>query len=121
MTIADFCSPKFCSEIDSANPLDRWISYAVKVLRDGGVQTYESCEGGKGHSCVEPTVRFHGKAGEGFRALNIAQQFSLPIRSLRRIRTTDFSEPNRTDWELTFHSSAMTSCQREAERSRLIS
>jgi len=114
------CASKFCTQIDPANPVDRWISYAVKVLRDGGIETYESCEGGSGHACLEPTVRFHGKAGEGFRAFGIAQQSSLPIRSLRRLRSPDHSVPTRTYWELTFHSSALTSCQRQAERNRLI-
>lgn len=30
-------------------PLDEGIAYAVHVLRGGGIETYESCEGGPGH------------------------------------------------------------------------
>ncbi len=34
-------------------PVDCWIGYAVKVLRDAGIETYESCQGGRGHCFPE--------------------------------------------------------------------
>lgn len=37
--------------------LDPGIAHAVKVLRDSGVETYESCEGGEGHAYPYPCVR----------------------------------------------------------------
>jgi hypothetical protein len=51
--------PDYCREIDRDCPLDRWISYAVKVLRDNAIETYESCQGGPGHSFAEPTPQVH--------------------------------------------------------------
>jgi len=61
-----FCLTKLSARADTycfeltAIPLDRFISYAVKVLRDGGIETYESCQARKGHSYNEPGVMFHG-------------------------------------------------------------
>jgi hypothetical protein len=48
--------------------LDRGIRTAVRTLFENGIETFESCEGGMGHAFYEPTVRFHGGPGEGFRA-----------------------------------------------------
>jgi len=56
---------EYAERFDS--PLDRNISYAVKVLRDAGIETYESCESGRGHAFPEPTVRFGGVYADGMR------------------------------------------------------
>src|SRR5687767_11464696 len=85
--------PKYCRAIDADCPLDRWISYAVKVLREGGVETYESCQGGPGHSFPEPTVRFYGTPAAGFLALGIAKTFGLPVAELRRFWSVEEGEP----------------------------
>lgn len=110
----------YCREIDSESPLDRWISYAVKVLRDGGIETFESCEGGTGHSYKEPTVRFHGTKADGFRALAVAQTFGLPVRALHRLWLIDNGEPTGPYWELTFWERPLKRLQYEVERTRLI-
>lgn len=83
-------------------PLDAGIAYAVHVLRDGGIETYESCEGGSGHVFPEPTVRFHGGPGEGFRAYGVAVMYGLPVRSLNRIWTVDDGELTGPVWEMIF-------------------
>jgi len=108
--------PNYCRELDPECPLDRWISYAVKVLRDGGIETYEACEGGRGHSYLEPTVRFHGTQGDGFKALALAITFGLPVRALRRFWSIDNGEPTGPYWELTFWERALKRLQREVER-----
>lgn len=36
-------------------PLDRGIVDAVKMLRDYGIETFESCDGSPGHAMPEPT------------------------------------------------------------------
>ena len=112
--------PAYCDELDPECPLDRWISYAVKVLRDGGVETYEACEGGRGHSYREPAVRFHGVRGDGLKALALALAFGLPVRELRRFWSIDNGEPTGPYWELTFWKGPLKRLQREAERTRLI-
>jgi hypothetical protein len=73
--------------------LDRGISDAVRVLRKTGVETFESCEGGEGHAYPEPTVRFHGEAPEGLRALAVAMEAGLPVLELRRVWAIQDDEP----------------------------
>jgi hypothetical protein len=106
--------------IDSESPLDRWVSYAVKVLRDSGVGTYESCEGGKGHSYLEPAVPFHGGPGDGLKALSVALNHGLPVRTLRRFWSIERGEPTGPYWELTFWERPLKRLQREAERTGFI-
>lgn len=83
-------------------PLDPGISAAVLLLRKHGVETFESCEGGPGHSFLEPTVRFHGKNAAGFRALGIALEAYLPVYALRRYWRIEDGEPVGPSWELVF-------------------
>lgn len=84
--------------------LDPGIAGAVKLLRDAGIETFESCEGGTGHSYREPTVRFNGQRGEGFRALAVAYQHRLPVAALRRTWSIEDNEPVGPYWEITFSS-----------------
>jgi hypothetical protein len=82
--------------------LDEGIRRYVLVLRSGGVETFESCEGGLGHAFAEPTVRFHGNAGAGFHALSVAMDHGLPVSALRRIYQIEDGWPVGPWWELTF-------------------
>ena len=84
-------------------PLDPEIVAVVQVLKAAGVETFESCQGGHGHSYPEPTVRFHGHRAEGLRALAVAIERGLPVRTLRRIWTIDDGEPTGPYWELVFN------------------
>lgn len=83
-------------------PLDPGIALYVETLRSSGIETYESCEGGRGHAYTEPTIRFHGDRSEGFKALAVAVQRQLPVAALRRIWTILDGEPVGPHWELTF-------------------
>jgi hypothetical protein len=83
-------------------PLDEGIKHEVEILAEGGIETYESCEGGIGHSYPEPTVRFHGHREEGFKALAIALQNGLKPSNLRRLWTIVDGEPVGPDWEMAF-------------------
>src|ERR1700736_4764493 len=53
-------------------PLDEGIREIVVTLIANGVEAFESCEGGRGHSFPCPTVRFEGSASEGLRASSVA-------------------------------------------------
>lgn len=101
-------------------PLDRQISYAVKVLRDASVETYESCEGGEGHAFTEPTIRFFGGVSEGLRVVSVALQHGLPISNLRRFWTVLDGELTGPHWEITFHAEPLLRIQEEAERHGLL-
>jgi len=83
-------------------PLDKGIEQAVQVLRAAGVETFESCQGGNGHSYNEPTIRFHGHKSEGYRAFSVAIEAGLRVTTLRRIYTVEDGELNGPWWELVF-------------------
>jgi hypothetical protein len=86
-----------------AGRLDAGIRDAVKRLQASGIETFESCEGGKGHAFTEPTIRFHGTPEAGWRALGICLAYGLPILSLRRVwYVLDRNEPSGPHWEITF-------------------
>jgi len=83
-------------------PLDAGIAPAVKILRDAGIETYESCEGGPGHSFPEPTIRFYGGRAEGYRAAGIALRLGLPVFEIRRFWSVIDGELTGPNWEMTF-------------------
>jgi len=83
--------------------LDRGIAKAVKLLQSMGIETFESCEGGKRHAYPEPTIRFYGTSEAGWRAVGICLSHGLPIQSLRRVwDILDGNEPTGPNWEITF-------------------
>lgn len=83
-------------------PLDKGIEKAVRILYEAGIQTYESCEGGPGHTYPEPAIRFHGDKSEGFKALDVALKHGLPVSCLRRLWTMIDGEPVGPSWEIVF-------------------
>jgi hypothetical protein len=83
-------------------PLDPEIRRYVEALVEAGVETFESCQGGQGHSYPEPTVRFYGDRSEGFRALAIALQRQFPVEAIRRTWPVVAGEPTGPWWEMTF-------------------
>jgi hypothetical protein len=83
-------------------PLDSGIRRYVEALNESGIETFESCEGGPGHAYPEPTIRFSGDLGVGFRALSIVQRHGFPVASLRRTWLIIDDEPTGPYWELTF-------------------
>jgi len=83
--------------------LDRGIRKAVERLQAGGIETFESCEGGPGHAFPEPTVRFHGSIAAGWRALGVCFDHGLPVMSLRRVwDVLDRHVPTGPYWEIVF-------------------
>jgi hypothetical protein len=82
---------------------DHAIRHIVETLREEGVETFESCQGGPGHAFAEPTVRFHGGREEGFRALACAIRQGLPVAELRRYWQVVDGEPRGPHWEMTFY------------------
>lgn len=118
--LADPALPEYSRVVDPDCPLDRFISYAVKVLRDGGVETYESCQGGPGHSFPEPTVRFFGTAADGYRAVHVAMTYGLPVVVLRRFWTVQDGDLVGPQWELTFRPGPLRQLQRQAESEGLM-
>jgi len=83
-------------------PLDYNIKNAVLTLNENGIETFESCQGGRGHAYKEPTVRFEGDKAEGFKAIAIAMQNGLRVSELRRVWDIIDGEPVGPFWELIF-------------------
>lgn len=94
------CGPEECGWWDE---LDPGVKPYVHALREQGVQTIESCDGGPGHSYPEPTIAFSGPDGEGWRALSMAIFLQMPVRSLRRSWRMEGGKPIGPEWELTFY------------------
>ena len=82
--------------------LDPGIRRYVLILREGGIETFESCQGGRNHAFGEPTVRFHGGNGEGFKALSIAATYRLPVLQLNRYYQIEDGWPAGPEWEIVF-------------------
>ncbi len=91
------------TRFDFEPPLDEGIADAVIILREAGIETFEACEGGSGHSFPEPTIRFHGERSEGFRALAVALQHGLNVADLRRVWRVADGEPVGPSWGLTLY------------------
>lgn len=86
----------------SADLLDRWIRHAVCVLHEAGVDTYESCQGGRGHAFPEPTIRFNGSRADAKRAVRVALGAGLPAYSLRQFWHVS-EVAGAASWEMTFY------------------
>jgi hypothetical protein len=84
--------------------LDEGIRAYVETLRAGGIETFESCQGGEGHWFDEPTIRFYGQPEEGYRAVAVALTHGLPVKDLRRCWWIDGTELVGPHWEMTFRS-----------------
>ena len=92
----------FDIEEGSGLPLDEGIRRYVLILRSGGIETFESCQGGEGHAMPEPTIRFHGDTSDGWKALAVAMQRGLPVFKLSYVWTMIDSLPDGPCWEMTF-------------------
>lgn len=95
---------RFAPDIDM--DLDPGIRRAVLILRQHGVETFESCEGGAGHAMPDPTVKFHGSAWAGFRAFAVAMENGLPVMDLRQAYMVVNGQLQGPWWEMTFHTMA---------------
>lgn len=85
-----------------STPLDKAICGVVLALRDAGIETFESCQGGPGHAYPEPTVRFYGQRDEGLRAVAVALRLRLPVLDLKRVWRIEDGELVGPWWEMIF-------------------
>jgi hypothetical protein len=97
---------RFAPDLDMG--LDRGIRRYVLIFRRAGIETIESCEGGAGHSFPEPTIRFAGNSGEGYRAASVAMTYGLPLLAVRRVWDFVDGELSGPWWEITFRTKEPT-------------
>lgn len=105
---------EFEPEVDL--PLDPGIRHAVLVLRSAGVETFESCEGGQGHSFPDPTIRFHGNAWAGYTAFAVAMEHELPVLELRRVHDVYDGQLVGPWWALVFRPGVRSLVHRAASQ-----
>ena len=84
--------------------LDPGIRETVRILREHGIETTESCEGTPGHVYPDPTVCFCGAYAAGWRALGVCFDFGLRVKSLQRYWSCDTGEIVGPEWRITFYS-----------------
>ena len=92
----------FAREIDRLVPIDLGIVRAVKILRDAGVVTIESCEGGDGHAYSEPTIQFSASRAGGWSALSELMTYGLPVRRIGQMWSMTDGHPTGPTWVVTF-------------------
>src|SRR5438552_18075628 len=83
-------------------PLDPGIRRAVLVLRRGGIETFESCQGGNGHAFDAPTIKFHGDAWAGYKAFAIEMENGLLVRRIHRVHGVTDGQLEGPWWEIVF-------------------
>lgn len=84
--------------------LDPGIAAPVRLLREHGVDTTTSCEGGPGHHETEPVIEFDGDEAEARKAWDLLAAHGHKVRLLQRVswycpECDEFSEPV---WQLIF-------------------
>ncbi len=92
-------------------PIDEEIREAVLVLRRGGVETFESCQGGDGHAFDAPTIKFNGDAWAGYKAFAIAMEHGLPVRRVQRAYGVVNGQLEGPWWEIVFYPPPQNSAQ----------
>lgn len=97
MEASDYASV-VCPEM----PLDPGIAREVQILREAGVETFESCQGGAGHASPEPMIKLHGTSSAGWRALAICLDHGLDVMDLQRVWDVVDGEPDGPYWKLVF-------------------
>jgi hypothetical protein len=70
---------RIAREIDPLVPIDSGTVLAVKILRDAGFSTFESCVG-KAYAFAEPTVKFGGDPSTGWGAVSVLMAYGQPVR-----------------------------------------
>jgi hypothetical protein len=88
--------PAVTAELDRLLEVcDPGIRKAVRVLREAGVDTFQSCEGGPRHCDAEPNVDFgRGRRPEdGWKALAVALENRLSVLYLRLQWNVEFGHP----------------------------
>ncbi|MBK9258151.1 MAG: hypothetical protein IPM51_12085 [Sphingobacteriaceae bacterium] len=81
-------------DVDQIEGLDFGIREAVALLNKYGFETFESCQGGRGHCFDVPTVRFFGDEFDLIRAYELCAMHNLNVSDAKRVyrKTTVYSD-----------------------------
>ena len=79
--------------------MDPGIRKAVLILRRGGIETFESCEGGPGHAFDQPTIKFNG---DSWACFAVAMEHGLPVQRIQRAYGVVEGQLEGPWWEIVF-------------------
>ena len=82
--------------------IDEKIKPYVMTLRQAGIETIESCQGGDGHSSPEPFIRFAGDYAEGYKAFAVALNYDFPLLKLCLTYDVDRQTLKGPYWDMVF-------------------
>lgn len=84
--------------------LDPGIAFAVRVLHASGIETCQSCQGGKGHAYAEPAIDFQDtvEGAAGFAALAALAAYGLPVSSVQKVWDVVNGDVSGFLWRVTF-------------------
>lgn len=101
-------------------PLDPGIVRVVRIFKDAGIETCQSCEGpdgmqpegryGVGHSYRDPTVDIYG---EPWKALDVANAFGIRVDQISEIFGVTEGRPIEHFWRIEFNSLALAALRQE--------
>lgn len=86
-----------------SSPLDVDIAWPVHMLRERGIHTTESCQGGEGHAFPDPSIKIAGSHGEGWRALSVLRDYRVPVMHLCRTWDITHGEVDGPYWLVVLH------------------
>jgi len=84
--------------------IDAGVRFAVKVLHAQGIDTCQSCQGGKGHAYPEPSIEMvcGSDDARGFAALSALNAYGLPVQDIAIIWKIHNGMPYEKLWRITF-------------------
>ena len=84
--------------------LDKGIRFAVRILHAKGLETCQSCQGGRGHAYDHPTIDLiaSGNDSWGFAAISALNDYGLPIRDVSLVWNLENGLPYEKLWRITF-------------------
>jgi len=95
--------PEGLPELDW-DDLDVGIRDRVRILRDAGVPTVQSCQGGTGHPYAYPTIEFAGTLATALKALAVALEHGMRIAKLKAVYSLlEPGLPSGPTWQLEFY------------------
>jgi hypothetical protein len=80
--------------------IDPGIARVVRILKEHGVGTCQSCQGGDGHSYRHPTVDIYG---EPWKALDIANNYGIRVDTISQHFSIREGNPVEYFWRVEFN------------------
>lgn len=82
------------------NEIDPGIASAVRALDFYGIETFESCQGGEGHSAEKPSIWFRGDDHAGLWAVWLLSSLKFKVEELSRHWNPDHGVPREPFWKV---------------------